>query len=118
MSLSQLVEYSTWNFENKQLLLQAELHCLNGRYALAELVYQSSIASAQDHKFIHEEAMACELYGMYLIENKKVMKGMKQLQIAKKKYKQWGALRKAGAVKDFIELVNQLNSADVIFKSE
>jgi hypothetical protein len=117
VSLTRLVEYSTWNFENKQLLLRAELHYLDGRCHLSELVYQSSIASAQEHKFTHEEAMACELYGIHLVETKKVAKGLEQLQIARKKYKQWGALRKAGAIKDFIELVDQLNHADAIFKS-
>ncbi|KAL7525707.1 hypothetical protein ACHAXR_002151 [Thalassiosira sp. AJA248-18] len=59
--MSRLVEYSTWNFENKQILLQAEVHNLNGRYAVAELAYRASIASARDHKFINEEALAHEV---------------------------------------------------------
>ncbi|KAL7539524.1 hypothetical protein ACHAXR_009351 [Thalassiosira sp. AJA248-18] len=103
--MSRLVEYSTWNFENKQILLQAEVHNLNGHYAMAELAYQASIASARDHKFINEEALAHELFGVFLLENKKAEKGMEQLNIAHDKYKQWGALKKAEAVKDFINSV-------------
>lgn len=101
-----LVKYSTWNFENKQKLLQAELHYLNGRHKMAKLAYQSSIVSAHDHKFVHEEAVACELYGVYLVENKEVEKGVRQLQLAQRKFKQWGALKKAKAVENFIGLVS------------
>ena len=104
--MSQMECMSKWNFENKRMLLEAELHYLNGRHTMAELAYQSSIASAYDHKFIHEEALACELFAIYLVENKKVEKGLRQLQIAHDKYKQWGALKKAHAVKEFIEMAN------------
>ena len=104
-SMNQLVHYSSWNFENKHLLLQAELHYLNGRHSIAELAYQSSIISAHNHKFIHEEALACELYGVFLINNKEAEKGMKQLQHAHTKYRQWGALKKAKAVEYFMGLV-------------
>ena len=54
---------SKWNWENKALLLQAELHYLNGDLELADTVYEASIKSAREHKFIHEEALAYELYG-------------------------------------------------------
>mmetsp|Transcript_30022 Transcript_30022/g.49186 ORF Transcript_30022/g.49186 Transcript_30022/m.49186 type:complete len:227 (+) Transcript_30022:1316-1996(+) len=106
-SMTQLLEYSTWNFENKLSLLQAELHYLNHRHTMAELSYQAAIVSAHDHKFFHEEALAHELYGIYLVENKIVVKGMGQLQMSIDKYNTWGATKKADAVKDFIHLVNQ-----------
>ena len=44
----------TWNAENKMVLLEAELHYLNNRIEMADLSYQVSIASAQDHQFIRE----------------------------------------------------------------
>ena len=103
----QLVEYSTWNFGNKLSLLQAELHYLNHRHTMAELSYQAAIVSAHDHKIFHEEALARELYGIYLVENKMVVKGMGQLQMAMDKYNKWGATKKADAVKDFMDMVNQ-----------
>jgi len=104
-SIAQLVQYSNWNFENKQFLLQAELNYLDGRYVMAELAYESSILSARDHKFIGEEAMAYELFGIYLVENKKIDRGVEQLEMSYKKYTQWGAFRKAMDVRNIIELV-------------
>ena len=130
-----LVKHSTWNFENKLLLLKALLQNLNGCHAMAELTYQSSIQSAQEHKFIHEvstysvisvelnftftnsptccsisfyqsqEALALELFGYFLLENKSIIKGLDQLGLAEDKYKQWRALEKAKAVKDCINLI-------------
>mmetsp|Transcript_26892 Transcript_26892/g.57652 ORF Transcript_26892/g.57652 Transcript_26892/m.57652 type:complete len:1336 (+) Transcript_26892:116-4123(+) len=102
-TMAQLVECSTWNFENKRSLLQAELHYLNDRPTMAELSYQAAIVSAREHKFYHEEALACELYGIYLVENGNVLKGLDQLQLAIDKYKQWGATKKVDDVKNFVE---------------
>ena len=64
----------------------------------------------KDHKFIQEEALVCELYGIYLIENKRVAEGVEQLQIAVKKYQQWGALKKSLDVIDFASEVLNTNS--------
>ena len=56
-------EHSSWNWENKVLLLEAmEMHTL-GNYDAARALYISSIRSAREHKFIHEEAIASELAG-------------------------------------------------------
>ena len=104
--MSQLVEYSVWNFENKLSLLQAELYYLNHSHAMAELKYQAAITSAHNHRFLHEEAMARELYGIYLVENKMAPRGIPQLEMALDNYKKWGAMRKADSLKEFIELVH------------
>ena len=100
-----MTQYSTWNFENKLSLLQAELHYLNGCLEIAELSYQAAIVSAHDHKFFHEEALARELYGIFLLENKMAEKGMEELQMAINQYKKWGAMRKVDDLKDFMELL-------------
>jgi len=105
-TMSQLVEYSVWNFENKLSLLQAELYYLNHRHAMAELKYQASITSAYNHRFFHEEAMARELYGIYLVENKMAVRGIPQLEMALDNYEKWGATRKADSLKEFIELIH------------
>lgn len=91
-TMMQLEQCSTWNFENKLLLLQAGLYHLNERHALAEISYQSAIISAHEHRFTHEESLAQELYGIYLVENKYVKRGLDQLKMAKNNYNQWGAL--------------------------
>eukprot|EP00581_Thalassiosira_minuscula_P001914 CAMPEP_0183748936 /NCGR_PEP_ID=MMETSP0737-20130205/68026_1 /TAXON_ID=385413 /ORGANISM="Thalassiosira miniscula, Strain CCMP1093" /LENGTH=1365 /DNA_ID=CAMNT_0025984679 /DNA_START=116 /DNA_END=4210 /DNA_ORIENTATION=+ len=105
--LAQYLELSVWNFENKHMLLQAELQYLKKRHALAILSYQAAIESAREHKFYHEEGLGHELYGIYLIENEKIENGLSQLQLAIESYKKWGAIRKADDVKDFIELIDQ-----------
>ena len=97
--MSQLAQHSRWNFENKVFLLKAELHYLNGDLNLAELAYESSIVSARDHKFIHEEALAHELYGFFCLENHFVSKAMEQLTLAYEKYIKWGAFKKADDMK-------------------
>lgn len=105
-TMTKLVEYSDWNFENKLKLLQAELHYLYDCHSMAELFYQASITSAREHKFLHEKAMAHELYGIYLVENKMVAEGLEQLHQATENYEKWGAQKKADEVNDFIVLIN------------
>ena len=107
--MATLMEISTWNFENKALLLEALLHSLNERHAMAENSYRASILSSHEHRFYHEQALACELFGMYLVENAQVAKGIEQLQIAWEKYTQWGATKKAGMVKDLIGVIQDVS---------
>ena len=108
-TMSQLMQHSSWNFENKLFLLSAELHYLNNDLGLAEIAYENSIATAQRHKFIHEEALAYELYGIFCIENRDVSKGMEQLNLSLQKYIQWGASKKVDAMKYFMHLVDPVH---------
>lgn len=104
-AVSKPASCSSWNFENKLLLLQAELHYTNGRHAMAELFYQAAVRSAREHRFLHEEALSLEVFGVYLVENKQLQKGMEQLKMAAEKYHKWGSMKKVRDVKDFMELV-------------
>ena len=97
-------------------MLQAELHYLEGDLESAEAFYKASIKSARHHKFIHEEALACELYGIFCIENHAVDKGLKQLHIAPDKYKQWGAIKKANKLLLFIDRVDSKLLAEAEIK--
>jgi len=103
--MQQLTEYNSWNFENKLCLLQAELHHLNQCNTMAKQSYEAAIESSNKHKYFHEEALTCELYGVYLIENKMVSEGKDQLRLAIDKYRKWGATRKADDVVKLISLV-------------
>lgn len=103
-TMTQLVECSEWNFRNKVHLLNAELHYLESRNSLAEISFKAAIVSAHEHRFYHEEALACELYGVFLIETNNLATGIEQLQLAFDKYVQWGAKKKADDVKDLIVL--------------
>jgi hypothetical protein len=101
-TISQLIECSEWNFRNKLHLLNALLLYLDNEHNSAEISFQSAIASAHNHRFYHEEALACEMYGIFLIENENIVKGIEQLQLAIDKYEQWGAMKKAADVQDLI----------------
>ena len=52
-----------------------------------------------------------ELYGIFLVENKKVSRGLEMLQIATDKYKEWGATKKAQDVDEFVDLISQSQRA-------
>ena len=108
-SMSQLAQNNRWTFENKLLLLKAELYYLNRNNDTAELAYLASIASAREHRFIHEEALAYELYGIFCVENGNIDKGMEQLDMALQKYIQWGALKKVEALRYFMYLVDPVS---------
>jgi len=101
--VAQCAQWSKWNFENKVFLLQAELHYLNNDFRAAEVAYKASVDSAQKHKFIHEEAMAYELYGIFLIETRLVERGLEQLNMAISKYAKWGGRMKVGHLISFMK---------------
>ena len=104
--LAKFESLSTWNFENKRALMQAELHYLNGNINAAEEAYKASIVSSHKHKWRNEEALAYELYGMFCIENKLIPKGTQQLQTAIIKYREWGAVKKANDLQFFVDCID------------
>ncbi|KAK1734218.1 hypothetical protein QTG54_014985, partial [Skeletonema marinoi] len=55
------VSASTWNFENKLYLLQAEEQFCSRNFETAETLYDAAILSSKMHKFVNEEALANEL---------------------------------------------------------
>ena len=85
------VKYSEWNWENKMLLLEAELNSSEGELEVAKCKYQESVESAQKHKFVNEEGLARELSGMFYEENGNKEEAMKQFQYARACYEKWGA---------------------------
>lgn len=90
--------HSKWNFENKLLLLQAELHSVKEQFDDAEEKYKASILSARKHRFDHEVGIALNLFGEFY-----KMRGMeedakKQLLAARHCYAQWGATALANLV--------------------
>jgi len=104
--MSRWAEMSPWNFESRYRLLQAELYYLDGDMASAEEAYNASVLSAQKHNYVNDEAIACELYGIHLVERKSTEKGVSQLLSALGKYKEWGATKKAKELQLFIETIH------------
>jgi tetratricopeptide (TPR) repeat protein len=94
---------STWNFEHKLYLIEAEESYSNGDFERAKLLYENAIKSAKQHKFIHEEALAYELgANFYLAMNNKSM-AMSFFTKAHEKYTQWQAFAKVKALSELFQ---------------
>ena len=86
-----LADNSSWNWQNKVLLLDAmEMHAL-GNLDEAGPRYISSIRSAFEHKFIHEEAVASELAGDCLFELGRQSEAYALYKHSIKCFEEWGA---------------------------
>ncbi|KAL3801796.1 hypothetical protein HJC23_001192 [Cyclotella cryptica] len=88
-------EGSLWNFQHKLLLLEAEEHYSNGNFDNAPVSYTKSIASAKAHKFIGDEALACELAAKFYLNSGNLAASLDYFRLAHEKYHEWGALAKA-----------------------
>lgn len=86
---------SSWNFKQKFLLMEAEEHYCNGDIEIARKFYTSAIEAAKLHKFINDEALACELAAKFYWQIGDVMSSMEHFRLAHQKYIHWGALAKA-----------------------
>ena len=84
--------HNTWNFENKHLLLSAELYQVKGNHATSEEYYEASIVSAQRHKFVHEEGLAMESLGEFYKKVGRNEDSIKMLMSARSCYVKWGAV--------------------------
>jgi hypothetical protein len=110
-------EYSSWNRENRLLLLEAEDMYTEGLFVLAESLYDSAIRSAHEHKFIHEEAIACELAGTFYHERRFHQTSYPYFLLSIERYKQWGAFAVARRVQTYVKVnfrnmdIDQLVSA-------
>ena len=91
------------------MLLQAEVHYTDGDIQSAERSYAASIKAARDHRFLHHEALAYELYGMCLVETQQRKKGAAQLRLALDRYERWGAGRKVEHLQEVIASVDKGN---------
>ena len=85
------IKYSEWNWENKLLLLEAELHACEGELEMAKSKFIASIDSARRHRFVHEEGLASELLGIFLEESGEVEESKRQFAHARSCYQKWGA---------------------------
>mmetsp|Transcript_21847 Transcript_21847/g.33792 ORF Transcript_21847/g.33792 Transcript_21847/m.33792 type:complete len:1355 (+) Transcript_21847:225-4289(+) len=96
-------ECSSWNFQNKLLLLQAEQCFYLEDIESAKRCYDAAILSAQEHKFVHEEALACELAGHFMLESGEGRAALPYFLLAQKKYHEWGACAKEESLGKFIK---------------
>eukprot|EP00984_Skeletonema_dohrnii_P001544 scaffold486_cov148-Skeletonema_dohrnii-CCMP3373.AAC.25 len=98
LALKKWAESSQWTFENKWYLLEAEESYCNNDFEVAKLFYEKATSSAKEHKFVHEEALACELAGYFYVELRDTDKAMEYFLLAHEKYHEWGAFGKCDSL--------------------
>lgn len=86
---------SLWNFEHKLNLMEAEGYFCSGNYEQAAVSYEKAMSSAKRHKYINEDALACELAGKFFLEKGDLDLSLMYLKLAHQKYSEWGAHGKA-----------------------
>ncbi len=98
--------FATWaelnpeTFQNKLLLIEAELARLNGDHDLATALFERSVLAAEASRFVHEQALAYELAGNHNRQLGRVLSTRFYIQAALEAYQRWGADRKAGRLRE------------------
>jgi predicted ATPase/GAF domain-containing protein len=82
------------NFRHKYLLVAAEMARISGSWQAAMNLYDRAIASAREHEFIQNEALANELAAKFWFEQAKEEFAQLYLRKAHQGYQLWGATRK------------------------
>jgi len=102
LSFKSWKDHSSWNWENKFFLLEAECHFSKGETEKAWVNYALAIESARKHKFVHEEGLANELCSAFHTTLGNVGKAKIHSSQAWACYQKWGAYA----------LIDQLDSLD------
>ena len=95
-------EHSSWNWESKMLLLEAEKMNTMGNFDQGSRFYERALRSAREHKFINDEAIASELSGTFFCERGLSVAAEALLLHSVHCYKTWGALAVARRVETYI----------------
>jgi tetratricopeptide (TPR) repeat protein len=95
-------DHCAWNFRHRLELLQAEEQFSYGDFEGAKDLYSRAIASSRTHRFINEEALACELAGRFYLETGDLTTSMTHFRLAHEKYQTWGAIGKATQLFNYI----------------
>jgi tetratricopeptide (TPR) repeat protein len=86
---------SSWNFQHKLQLMQAEEYFSIGYFEQAKESYKNAIHAAGSHKFVNDEALACELAAGFYFETGDRASSLEHFHLAHKKYCDWGCVEKA-----------------------
>ena len=104
--LKLLSENAPSNFINKFHLMQAEMLVVLDDTKQANMHYQEAIRLSEKYGFVHEQALACERAGIFLLQQYRQSnspfsaKAATQLFITSHKcYETWGAIEKAKDLK-------------------
>jgi hypothetical protein len=93
---------SMWNFEHMSYLLEAEEHYCCANLVEAQTSFTNAITAARLHKFVHDEALACECAAYFYLTASLKTEAMDHFISAHKLYLQWGATAKAKKIFEFL----------------
>ncbi|MCU0443996.1 MAG: trifunctional serine/threonine-protein kinase/ATP-binding protein/SpoIIE family protein phosphatase [Microscillaceae bacterium] len=92
--LKKWAKHSPVNYLHKLYLLQAEQAAISQKIALANQLYSQAIQEAQKNNYLNDAALACELYGKFLLRQNQEALATYFLQNAGQLYGKWGAIAK------------------------
>ncbi|HTY66498.1 MAG TPA: AAA family ATPase [Alphaproteobacteria bacterium] len=98
------------NYENRHALVSAEIARIEGRELDAMRLYEVAIASARDQGFVHQEAIASELAGRFLLSLGLDVAGYAHLRRARDAFASWGA---EGKVRQIESLYPRVASSEM-----
>jgi PAS domain S-box-containing protein len=90
--------HAPMNFTHKVYLVAAELARVLGNVSDAREYYDLAISCAQEHEYLNEEALACELAGKFYLAKGQKHSARHYLQDALYAYQRWGATAKVKAL--------------------
>jgi hypothetical protein len=92
----------SWNFHHKLLMLEAEDHLSKGNVDAAKESFKNAIVTAQTHRFLNDEALACELTARFYLDNiGDLYLSLQHFRSAHDLYRKWGAVAKASQIFTF-----------------
>ena len=94
------VENCPENFENRAVLVAAEIARIEGRVLDAEHLYERAIRSAHSNGFIHNEAIANEIAALFYLKRGFEKIAYSYLKDARYCYSRWGATAKLRQLDD------------------
>jgi len=104
LTLKKWAESSRHNFLHKMCLLKAEECFCDNDIKAAKLLYEKAISSAREHRFVHDEGLACECAAYFFMRQDNSMGiSLGYFLQAHKKYVEWGAIAKANEVFAFVQ---------------
>ena len=101
--IQKLAESSQHNFQHEVYLLEAEEAFSNKNYELAKSLYEKAVSTARKHRFINQEALACELAGYFFLERGEQDTAIQYFLQAHEKYHGWGAVAKCNMLFEYVQ---------------
>ena len=99
-------EKSSWNYQCKIHLLEAEVYSATDKKDKAKVSYNAAIAAARSSKFIHEQGLACELAALHYLKCKAYADAVNLFKEAKDCYTKWGSEVKVDSITKQLEKIS------------